>query len=60
MSSLSLGGALGGPGEEVWTPKNKMLLTSSHTASQVPRIHLVRYELWLGAYVEFQPVGWPG
>jgi hypothetical protein len=26
MSSLSPGSALGGPGEKVWTPKNKMLL----------------------------------
>ena len=60
MSSLSPEGALGGPGEEVWTPKNKMLLTSSHTASQVPIVHLVEWSFCLRACVKFQPVGWPG
>jgi hypothetical protein len=61
MLSLSPGGALGGPGEEVWTPKkSKICSTSSHTAPQGPRIYMTRYKFWLGAYVEFQPVGWPG
>ena len=61
MSSLSAGGDLGGPGEEGWTPQIKKLVSNtSHTEPQGPRIHLVRYEFLLGAYVEFQLVGWPG
>ena len=40
--------------------QKKLLLTASHTAFQGHRIHVVRYEFWLGVYVEYQPVGWPG
>ena len=31
-----------------------------HTAPQCPRIHLTRWSLWLGAYVESQPGRCPG
>jgi hypothetical protein len=60
MLSLSPEGAMDGLGEEVWTPQNQNVATSSHTAPQGPRFPLVRYKFWLGAHVEFQPVGWPG
>jgi hypothetical protein len=59
MLSFTPGGALGGPGEEVWPPKNKMLLFL-FTAPQGQRIFMTRLRFWLGAYVKFQPVGWPG
>ena len=48
------------PGEEVWTLQKQNVATSLHTAPQGPRIYMTRYKFWLGAYVEFQPVGWPG
>jgi len=41
-------------------PKTEICSTSSHTTPQGTIIHLVRYEVWLGAYDEFQPMGWPG
>ena len=49
-----------GLGRRSGPPKTKICSILPHTATQGPRIHLVRYEFWLGAYVKFQPVGWPG
>ena len=61
MLSRSLGGVVDWPGEEGWTPpKTKLVSSTSHTAPQGHKKFLVQYKFWLGAYVKFQPVGWPG
>jgi len=38
----------------------KLVFKILHTEPQGPRTFLVRYKFWLGAYAEFQPVGWSG
>jgi len=49
-----------GLGRRSGPPTKECCSTSSHTAPQGPRIYITRYKVWLGAYVKFQPVGWPG
>jgi hypothetical protein len=46
-----------GLGRRLGPPKTKICSTSSHTAPQGPRYHLMQYEFCLGAFAEFQPWG---
>ena len=53
MSILSPGGALGGPGEEGWAPKNKNLLYIITHRTPGSQNSFDTVKLWLGAYVKY-------
>jgi hypothetical protein len=57
MSSLSPGGAVDGPGEEVYQNKNVLYITTHRTPGSQNLSDAVRVMV---KSVEFQPVGWPG
>jgi hypothetical protein len=49
-----------GLGRRAGGTKTKLVSNTSYTPPQGLGIHLVRYEFRLEAYLELQPVGWPG
>jgi len=49
-----------GLGRSSGPSQTKICPSSPHTAPQGPRIYPTRLKDWLGSYVKFQPVGWPG